>query len=326
MTLNSFDDFDHYCQHFMDPAFWTPHVTDVCARHGLPAESIRPGLAGTYPTFIVAERWVVKFFGRLFDGEQAHAVEQAAAHLLRGWQALPVAQIQAEGRLRDEVDGWPWPYLIYNFLPGVSIGEVYNKLLPEEKLRLARDMGRVVRELHDLPLPAEGPLRCDWAPFRDFLGRQHATCAARLAEWKALPPHLLAQVEDFLPPLAELIDECVPPRFLHGDLTRDHLLGQVREGRWITSGWIDFGDARAGDPFYEWVALHLDLFGGDRELLNTFLDVYGLPAIQRKGFARRAMAYTLLFPFNVTGMHMERHPELAGCAALDELAEKIWEV
>ena len=175
----------------------------------------------------------------------------------------------------------PGLILVYNFLPGVSIGEVYEQVLPKEKLRLARDMGRVVRELHDLPLPAEGPLRRDWAPFREFMGEQHAARAARLAEWKALPPHLLSQVERFLPPLAELIDESVPPRFLHGDLTRDHLLGQVREGRWITSGWIDFGDARAGDPMYEWVALHLDLFGGDRALFkNLFrcLRAAGSPA------------------------------------------------
>ena len=324
MTLDSFDNFDHYCQHFMDPDFWTPHVLDVCARHGFPAESIRSGLAGTYPTFIVSERWVVKFFGRLFDGQQAHAVEQAAGRLLCGWKTLPVAQIQAEGQLRDESGGWPWPYLVYNFLPGVSIGEVYEQVLPEEKLRLARDMGRVVRELHGLPLPAEGPLRRDWAPFHAFLSELYAACPARLAEWKAFPSHLLAQVNGFLPPLDELIDESALPRFLHGDLTRDHLLGQVREGRWTTSGWIDFGDARAGDPFYEWVALHLDLFGGDCALMGAFLDAYGLPADQRSGFARRAMAYTLLFPFNVTGMHMERHPELSGCGTVEELAEKIW--
>jgi hygromycin-B 7''-O-kinase len=339
MTLDSFDSLEYYREHFMDLAVWEPFVREVCTRRGLESELLRPGLAGTYPTFIAGERWVIKFFGRLFDGAEGHAVEQEAAHLLRGWQALPVAQVVAEGMLREEagianpggaeraggVERWHWPYLVYNFLPGTSIGEVYEQVSPAEKLRLAHELGGVIRQLHSLPLPEQGLLRRDWAPFRTFIQGQYAGCVQRLEDSpQALPPHLLAQVADFLLPFTELIDESRPPCFLHGDLTRDHLLGELREGRWHTSGWIDFGDARAGSPDYEWVALHLDLFDGDRALLGAFLNAYGLPRAQRAGFARRALVYTLLFPFNVIGWHLHERPELREVGTLEELAEQMW--
>ena len=67
--LAGLDTLDGYRSSFIDPVLWRPFVEQVCARHGLPCRAIRPGLAGSFPTFIVERHWVVKFFGRLFDDD-----------------------------------------------------------------------------------------------------------------------------------------------------------------------------------------------------------------------------------------------------------------
>ncbi|MBE0699083.1 MAG: phosphotransferase, partial [Anaerolineaceae bacterium] len=129
------------------------------------------------------------------------------------------------------------------------------------------------------------------------------------------------QIEKFLPPLETLVDHNRPVHLIHSDLTRDHLLGQVVEGRWQTLGLIDFGDAMTGDLLYELAALHLDLFRGDRRLLSTFLAAYGLNPAERSGLARKALATALLHQFNVFG---GLPPEMLQVKTLEALAETLW--
>jgi hypothetical protein len=102
-----------YSAHFMDLSLWEPSVRLVCRRHGLGCEQIIPGLAGTYPTFIVecdhrdghlsSRSVVVKFFGPLFDGVNSYVVERTIGQWLRQ-QSLTVRSpaILAEGQLNDD--------------------------------------------------------------------------------------------------------------------------------------------------------------------------------------------------------------------------------
>jgi hygromycin-B 7''-O-kinase len=124
--------------------------------------------------------------------------------------------------------------------------------------------------------------------------------------------------------LDELIDRSEPPALVHADLNRDHVLGESIGGAWRPSGIIDFGDAIVGDRMYELVALHLGLFDADKRLLRAFFDAYGFDMGPRRDFARRAMAMTLLFPFDTLGEVIENWPDAAAAASLDELAELLW--
>jgi hypothetical protein len=86
-SLAPLDTLDGYRRLFTDAALCAPLGRTIRRRHELAADGdVRSGLPGTYPTFIVGECWVVKLFGRLFEG----AV------------------------------GWPWPYIVFPFVPGVS--------------------------------------------------------------------------------------------------------------------------------------------------------------------------------------------------------------
>jgi hygromycin-B 7''-O-kinase len=313
-----------YSAHFMDLGLWEPHARRVCQRHNLqPCDPIRPGLTGTYPTFIVANRWVIKFFGQLFGGAAAFQVERQANQLVAQQPELLAPAILASGHLLEENLSWRWPYLILEFIPGVSIGEVYDQIGFGDKLALARQLGEITRQLPSLKLEDFPFSRGQgWQPYLEFLEGQRSICVSNHREWNSLPENLIAQIEGFLLPSREIVDLSLPPALIHADITRDHLLGQIQNGHWQTQALIDFGDAMIGDIFYELAALHLDTFQYDRRLLKTFLAAYGLSNFQKQNFARKALSVALLHQFNVFfGLRsgLDKIPD-----TLEALALQLW--
>jgi hygromycin-B 7''-O-kinase len=305
---------------------WAPYAREVCRRNGLFSHAqVRLGVPGTCPVFLVEDRWVVKFFGRMFDGGRSFEVEREAARLVQSNPEIAAARVAASGYLGlPGGEDWPWPYLVFDLIQGVSIGEVMEQVSLESKLQMAREMGSLVRALHSLPLEDQDVFPDRWDAFLDFLVEQRHGCIDCHRGWGTLPDRLIDQIEDFLPPQDDLlVDFSRPPHLIHADLTRDHLLGRVEQDRWVSLGLIDFGDAMTGSLWYELAALHLDLFGADRRLLSAFLESCPLPAIQPGwSFPQLAMAGALLHKFNVlAGLP----PERFAVESLEELALQLWD-
>ncbi len=104
------------------------------------------------------------------------------------------------------------------------------------------------------------------------------------------------------------------------------MLGRLEGGRWHSLALIDFGDAMPGNLYYELVALHLDLFHGDKRLLAAYLDAYGLDEPARRQLPVRAMNMALLHRFNVLEPVFEHNPNLRLIPTLNELADVLWNV
>lgn len=318
------ESYQTYGAHFMDLSIWEPHVRRVCQRHNLQSgEPIRPGLAGTYPTFIVAERWVVKFFGQLFGGAAAFQAEHRANQLVARQPNLLAPALVATGSLLEKGQPWRWPYLVFEYVPGISIGEVSEQISFEDRLALARQLGEITRQMHCLPIES---IRLSagqgWQPYLEFLEAQRSICVSNHRKWNSLPENLLVQIEAFLLPPEEIIDFSQRPSMIHADITRDHILGRIEAGRWHTLALIDFGDAMIGDVFYELAALHLDTFQYDRRFLRAFLESYGLSKHQKINFPRKAMSTALLHQFNVFDGLRSRINHFPD--TLEALALQIW--
>jgi hygromycin-B 7''-O-kinase len=314
-----------YGGRFTDSAYWRPYVEEACRRHGLNhSKGIRSGLPGTHPVFLVGGRYVVKFFSDLFAGDRSFAIEREIYLLLEQDRVFPAAHLIADGSLFSSDGGWHWPYLISTLLPGASLSETYDRVDYAEREGIARDLGRWLRQLHHTALENAVLLRPDWTPFCAWLDARRTACMANHRRWQSLSARLIEQIDDYLPEVETLVDRVSPPLLLHCDMNADHLLGELIDGRWASSGIIDYGDARVGDFLYELVALHLGLFRGDMRLLRIFLQTYGSNADQHPAFAARAMAYTLLHEFNVLESVGEFVPELERIQTLNELATRIW--
>ena len=317
-----------YARRLCDVAYWRPYVQAVWARSRLGTfRTVRAPLPGTYPTFVVDDRLVVKFFGRRFNGARAFAVERHVQELIRRVPEIPGPVVVGEGALFERGSGWHWPYLLTQALPGRSLTEVADRVSWEGRLAAARFLADVARRLHGLtPEPVVPELRPTWESFAALLARRRREFPQELAGSSGVPPWFVAQAETFVEPVEHLIDSQTPPVLLHADLTADHVLGQFRRRRWVPTGVIDFGDARMGDRLYELVSLHLDCFRGHKRLLAAFLEQYGLDETLRRDFARRAMCMTILHEFFAAPVLFRMDPALREAGSLDELARLLWDL
>lgn len=314
-----------YRRHFMDVALWEPFVRQVCAAHELVCDSVGTGLAGTCPTFVVDARWVVKFFGKLFDGAAAFMAELAANRLVVQEPMIPAAPLIAFGELLPQDAVWHWPYLVFEFLPGGSIGEQVEAGSLVELEKVACWIGQVIRPLHHLALTSQSHFPASWKPFTAFLQQQVDNCVDTHRRWGTLPAHLITQIPDFMLSVTDLLDEDIVPHLIHADLTADHLLGVVENGRFCPTGLIDFGDAMVGNILYELVAVHIDMFRCSKRLLSAFLNSYELPGSYRDNFAAKAMCMTLLHRFDVMVGAVPHLPPVNEIESLGHLADLLWQ-
>ncbi len=296
----------------------------VEAQFGRQDAEVRSGLAGTYPTFIAENRWVVKFFGQLFDGQATHAAELCVGLLRPERYGMPAPKMLARGALYDAPGQWPWPYLVFEFVEGLSIGEAADRVSHGGRLRVAREVAGMTRSLHAQHVPAAGPFAAAWDDYRALLDRQRERCTESHREWGDLPDHLIGQIDDYLAPTECLIDEGRRAHLIHADITADHILGVLTPDGWRTTAMIDFGDAMVGDHLYELVALHLDVFRGDTALLAAYLDAYAADSAFYRDLPHRALSTCLLHRFDVLSTLPGLGHDLDGIESLSDLADALW--
>ncbi|MEW5870350.1 MAG: aminoglycoside phosphotransferase family protein [Chloroflexota bacterium] len=333
MDLSELESLEIYREVFTEVRLWAPYVEEVCNRHGWTAGQVRAGTPGTYPTFIVDDHWVVKFFGRLFDGEQAFETERILGNWLEeGVAQAPLAapEVCAQGELfpaggSEAGPGWPWPYLIFRFVPGVSIGEGYGQVGLASLQQLASELGHMVRRLHGRPLPAGGVFQPGWEEYLAFLDEQWRNCSENQRAWGSLPERLVEQIGAYVLPPERLVSLEDAPHLIHADLTRDHILGSLEDDTWHTAAVIDWGDAQVGNLLYELAALHLDLFACDRRLLRAFMQAYDPLSWLREDFPRKALSVALLHRFDVMGCVFTALPEAGQVETLEELGRLVWD-
>lgn len=322
------DSIEDYRRRFADPAYWRPYVGEVCHHHGLAQGEVSPkvGVPGTYPVFIVDHRWVIKFFGRLFNGGAVFRSELEANRIVSGKLEVPIPPLVAHGSLFGDTAEWSWPYLVFEFLPDDSLSHVRDEVSLTNMMSIAEELGHIVSRLHSLPLPDGSALRPTWDHYTRLLESGRAGCEQRHREWGDLPGRMLSQVEAFIPSAKDLVPRAGPPTLLHGDLTADHILVRRVGSVWRIRALIDFGDAIAGDPLFELIAPHLDIFHINKELLRVFMHAYQ-PSLHLDHIqAQKLLCLCLLHPYNVFPGFFQEHPEAVQLTSLADLASWLWRI
>lgn len=132
---------------------------------------------------------------------------------------------------------------VFSFIGGESLTALaFNRASEPETSRLARDLGRILGEIHSFPtenIRSSGARRTreDWLQFYH--------------EAKAQYSHLTSTGVEFIESVfAPIIDGSLSleyePRLIHGDLAPYHVKADLAAGK--ISGIIDFGEAGIGDP------------------------------------------------------------------------------
>lgn len=189
---------------------------------------------------------------KLYPNEQykAPAKDAFAASLLQN-KGLPVSRTL----LIDDTKLYvPCRFAVTNYLPGVTAGVLRNH---PDITSLYRQMGRLLRSLHDIAMPAYGsfnasgiskPASSNSKYMRDLIEYtvERFTVFGADAD---LTARLVATIDMRF---GAVVCDNNGPVFAHDDLHPNNVLAiENDQGKLVLSGLIDFGNARAADAVFD---------------------------------------------------------------------------
>jgi hygromycin-B 7''-O-kinase len=312
LLLPQVETLDGYRQIYRDAGVWLPAMRVVCERHGLDARRLELAPPGSHVVFRVGPELYIKLFAPLWRRD--YLPEQLVLDKLSGQSDWPVPRLVAEG----EIEGWP--YLIVTAVEGVPLNEVWDAIEMPDREHIAARCGEFMAWLHTTPTEGLDAIATDWSA---FVERQLQECANQLAQ-SELDERLVRSTLEFLDDLPSLLEPEFQPVLLSADVTDEHVLVGKRDGRWELTGYIDFGDAMVGHPYYEFVAPGCCITYSSARLRRAMLLGYGFSEAQLdERLSERLMAYTLTHrfidvPYLLT-LFEPRHIE-----HLDDLRSALW--
>jgi aminoglycoside phosphotransferase (APT) family kinase protein len=209
---------------------------------------------------------------------------------------LPVAVPDASFVGRPARD-FPWPWFGHRMLAGVELASA--RLDDAARIALALPLGRFLRELHGLAVPADLPV--DPNRRADMAVRIPMTREA-LAVVGAPPASELLEQAQRLPAPAELV-------LAHGDLHVRHVLVDDRGG---LAGIIDWGDVCRADPAIDVSLAWSALPPAGREAFFAAYGAAGEESLLRARVLALFLSATLARYARATGMAELERESLAG--------------
>jgi len=307
----------NWAEFFTDTAVWRPVVRRICRETAVsPARHIAAGYPGSCAVFVVDEAVVVKLYPPMFQADFAR--ETAVYEALNG--RLPhIPRVLAAGVYDDRI---AWPYLILEFCPGQPIRELHDLLTADDRRGIGAELGEMVCRLHQTPVPPS--MVRSWADWTAFLQANRTRTLAFLRQKR---PFAAARSDDIVEEIARFLRgqegdwlKERPLCLLNADLTQDHLLLTPTASGWRISALIDWADAEAGVPAYEWVPLWYGLCRQDTDLFQAVLSACQAAFTLDEAFKRRLLTYTFLHRFGgeivQDALDQQGNPPVANLAAL----------
>jgi aminoglycoside phosphotransferase (APT) family kinase protein len=165
-------------------------------------------------------------------------------------------------------------------LPGLELSRLWSCLRPDERELAITELGAVLKTLHQVPAPLDGPAgEAEDCPHPLPVERL-LTLLAQAANLPGVDRGLLISATERVRETADALDEN-PTTLVHGDL---HLENVLADARGHISGLLDFEWAQAGPPDLDLdvlvhsladPALHVDGGDGTRLQRKDFDDVLG---------------------------------------------------
>jgi hygromycin-B 7''-O-kinase len=295
-----------------DADVWLPAMRVICQRHGLDASRLEFAPPGTHVVFRAGPDRYIKLFARPWRGD--FTPERLVLHKLSEQPNLPIPRPVAEG----EIEGWP--YIIVTAVEGVPLNEVWGAMATPDRERIAARCGELMARLHAMPTEGLEAIAVDWPT---FVERQTQDCVDQIAQ-AGLDERWTRETIEFFAGLSPLFEPGFRPVLLSADVTDEHILVSLRDGKWDMTGFIDFGDAMLGHPHYEFAAPGCCITRGSPRLQRAMMLAYGYLEDQLNAdLADRLMAYTLIHRY-INVPELLEMLDLPQSAALEDIEGALW--
>jgi aminoglycoside phosphotransferase (APT) family kinase protein len=312
---------------FGDMDIWRPRVQQALTQAQLPyTHEIIANTSSHNPIFFCGEV-AIKFFSPEAEMDY-QAVEVNALRQLDGTAGIP--HLYASGTLYESNSVWTWPWIVM---------ERYRDVLPVSKLlnhgtnryhpktteeldvtTIVPWLATMLRDLHHRHVDTTDT-------FSAHVQQAIGTAVKKHQRWRLLPPHLLAQLQDYFTAAPQVVLNTTG--LLHGDLNPDNILVSTTHQ---PVALIDYADGFAGPGDYMWdlVMLYVTTFSCDQLAWTSFLQHYHSPTITADQLERdqeRGTLYALLWPFEGLLRHFIQtvgNDRLWHCTSIHDLHQLLW--
>lgn len=230
------------------PLGLTPDVVSELIADQFPdfagCEVSRFGAGDDHWLFSVGNEWVARFPQRA----------ERVPWLVREIEIISIASEELASsiprfeRVGEPTERFPYPFVFYRKLQGVSADQTPVQNLPG----LAKDLGRLLGKLHRIDPLRIPPTPTGWEGHSWELLRTELVAVADVARPR-LSTALLIHAEKYLAGQMPAPIQDGPRRFIHNDICPDHLIVDPNTGRLV--GLIDFTDALIGDVVLDFVGI-----------------------------------------------------------------------
>lgn len=271
----------------MNSPNWNELAREACAQHGMSTQNIEilatwdeRGCANA--VYRVDGNCYLKVFGP--QAEWQFHVERSILGMLAAQNEIPAPRLLNEGGLDER-----YPYLLKAEMGGSTAEEIWESVPRLDQLRIARNLGRIRRAIHELPQEELLSIEQRFGGMREHNQRYRDWHVAAIQSSHSVP---VSQREELL----RFIDDEAPEHLgkrkvvTHFDLAHIHIYLAGNAGSIAITGIIDWAEATLGPA--EWVPTYLWFwtFSGDREAMQECLASYLGAAALPPQFARRCLA------------------------------------
>ena len=291
---------------------WLPAMRVICERHNLDVTQLEFAPPGSHVVFKVKPDHYIKLFAPPWRKD--FVSERIVLGKLSVQSDLLIPYLVAEGEIEN------WQYIIMTAVEGMPLYNVWNSMDMSDREHIAICCGKLMASLHSTQIEGLEAISMDWPT---FVKSQIQDCIAHI-ERTDMSKQWVQSIKEFLKDPAPLFEQDFQPVLLNADITDEHVLVSKHEGRWKLTGFIDFGDAMLGHPYYEFTAPGCTITRSSPELQRAMLLAYGYSEDQLNStMAMQLMAYTLIHRFltvpdllRLFGSHQPTN--------FDELRRELW--
>jgi aminoglycoside phosphotransferase (APT) family kinase protein len=219
---------------------------------------------------------VVKVYAPESRGDAAK--EARALKLLRERGIFAVPRVLGFRKAVDVLDGGACAVL--SLRRGRTLSSIAPRLTPDQERDVWRQLGEILRRIHDVPMGAYGYINGDIIdPLPDNAAHMARRFGREFAAFRRAggDPRLADRLEVHVAARSAAFAACERPVLCHGDYHEANLL-VVREadGRYRVSGVVDPENMHAGDPLMDIVRADAFSIAGDANKRAGLLEGYGL--------------------------------------------------
>lgn len=290
--------------------FWIDLAKEICRRHFISFHELKRANSSDHVVFLIDDSLVLKIY-RPF--RNCFERETKAIRFVGGKTDFKTPEIVETGEIEN------LNYAFITQLSGVSLTRAdWLKIPGNEQISFAEKLAKGLKQIHSLDAKS---FESDWKSFVEnraetFIERQIA---------HGVNQKVLDALPKFIEENLNLIPKNPHKTFLHGDVHFGNLRLMKTDGEWEISGLFDFADSRVGFHEYEFLAVGVLMFQGQKMIQREFFKSYGYA---EKDFdemmRRRLMMLTMLYETaDLRRYAMRLEPE-AVRFSLDELEKGIW--